>query len=181
MIPRPLPIGAPGSDLGYAHALKHWMNPREMWEDIADGVPDEARPRAAWERWSALGVDPVAEAKAPGPTLTARWAEVEPAWSDGYLATICRLLAPLADPPTGWAPRPDKARWAVHPGEGVVVEVQLRRGEWELYTAYRACDFKLPDYRCPPRDAASVSLRRTLALNAARKRVASFRGQGRNE
>lgn len=178
MTPALFARGAPGEDLGYAHTLKHWMNPREMWEDIADGVPEHARPRAQWEAWIAHGVDPVVEATAPSAALSALWRELEPAWKEGYAATVLRRAAPLSDPPNGWLWRVSRGRWVVHAGAGVLIEVQKSQGIWSLYTAYRAVDFKLRDYRCPPQDAASVSLRMTLAESGARKRIAVLRAQG---
>jgi len=172
------PRGAPGQDLGYAHTLKHWMNPQEMWEDISGEVPEHARPKAQWESWTARGVDPVAEARKPGATLTALWSELDPAWQSGYAATVITLAAPHAEPPGSWVRHGERGRWMLDAGDGVLIVVQTSKDEWALYTAYRAADFRLTDYRCPPRDAASVSLRKTLAKNAARKRVAALRGQG---
>lgn len=174
-----LPPGAPGSDLGFAHTLKHWMNPREMWEDVAEAVPEVSRPRAQWEGWRARGVDPVAEATAPGPALTALWDEVKPAYADGYGACV-RALADANPPPPGgdWLWRPKPGVWVRHAGEGVLLVVRKARGRWEMYTAYRRLDFRLDDYRCPPRDAASVSLRRKLAEGAARRRMAALRERG---
>ncbi len=169
--------GGPDEHLGLSHTLKHYLRPQEMWEDICDDVDPAQRPGAAagslprltppaWEQW-----------RDPPASLRGAWAQLEPAYREGYGALILALADALPDP-TGdphacWIRR--DFRRTSHAGDGVLLTIRWRAGGWLLHTAYRPMDFRLARHECPPTDSKSVSIRRRLAELAAVRRMAAWR------
>jgi hypothetical protein len=45
---KPFPAGEPGQHLGASHVAKHWLNPGEHWDDLAEplGIHEAVRPPA---------------------------------------------------------------------------------------------------------------------------------------
>lgn len=168
----PMPEGAPGVHQGISHTIKHYLSPPEMWEDVADGVPEAVRPARQSERLERL--DPGAWARMPraNADLSAAWGSFAATFREGYWHLVEPLLAAMPAPPAAPWVRDVKGVWRAHAGDGIVVEVTSRGGEWHLWTALRPSDFVLRDYRCPPRDPRSVSLRRKLAIAFAARKVA---------
>lgn len=165
----PWPDGIPGDRAGIAHTVKHWLDPREMWDDIADAVDDPLRPRAVLE---ALDVPaPWEVAYAPTAALIARWTTLRAPYRQGYLSVVLAGVAAHATPPQSWTPI-DSGRRAAALAGGIFVVIAPSRGEWALATAHRPIDFKLKDPDCPPRDAKSVHLRTMMTELAARKKLA---------
>jgi hypothetical protein len=161
--------GIPGDRAGIAHTLKHWLDPREMWEDIADAVDAQLRPRAVLD---ALALpSPWDVAYTPTPELIARWTTLRAAYRQGYLSVVLAGAAAHASLPESWTPIDSGRRAAALPG-GIFVVIAPSRGEWALATAHRPFDFKLLDPECPPRDAKSVHLRKMMTELAARKKLA---------
>lgn len=161
--------GIPGDRAGIAHTVKHWLDPREMWDDIADGVDIQLRPRAVLE---ALALhSPWDFAYAPTAPLIARWTTLRAPYRQGYLSVVLAGVTAHAAPPETWTPIDAGRRAAALPG-GIFAVVAPSRGEWALVTAHRPIDFKLVDPDCPPRDPKSVHLRRMMTELAARKKLA---------
>jgi hypothetical protein len=150
----PMADGDLTNHLGLSHAWCHYANPREMWEDIVpNAVPPEARPQAVWE---AVQPTPPPHPESEGSLRTA--------YRHGYFPTVASLVEPLPQVGAPWSRHPTKPRLRrAHVGDGVVVYLQGDR----LHTAFRPVDFKIPDYRCPPRDAKNVSIRRSVAASHA--------------
>lgn len=166
----PWPNGVPGERLGIAHTVKHWLDPREMWEDVAEPADDDARPRHVLRT---LDVPhPWEQAYSPSPILASRWSELGVIYRTGYLTVLLDSLARHAELPERWA-RIAAGRRAAATTDGIYVEVRpARDGRWQLYTAYRPADFKLVNPECPPRDPTSVQLRRGIATLQARRKLA---------
>lgn len=161
-----LPDGTLDQNLGVTHTLHHWCNPRELWEDLLlppdplISVPAEHWPRQLWEK----------NADSPVPSTVPGW--LRSAYHQGYGAAVQTLVVSQALPsPPSWI-RHKKGYWLGHVGAGVLVGVEIKAGEPSLYTAYRAADFKLTDYRCPPQNPESVLLRRRIAAHQASQRLA---------
>lgn len=157
-----LPEGTLDKHLGISHTIKHWCNPAEMWEDIflapdaSVSVPEHCRPYQAWLTLTTHG---------PNPSYLSQ------VYHHGYGHTL-QLVASTQ-------PAPDHVPWTKHPngyqichiGEGILLGVRRSKQEWRMHTAYRAADFKLKSYHCPPRDPQSVSLRRCIAHHQATQRL----------
>lgn len=174
MNPHFYPPGEPGAHEGISHTLKHYLNPLEMWEDLAAELPEAVRPRPTWE---ALPRVPLAEIP-PHPEVAARWSALAEVYQNGYTPLVRAQLRPLTAPPSApWVriPGPGRRVWGAHVGEGVLV-VLSKAGGFVL-TAYRPQDFALKDYACPPRSPRVVLFRKELARLTADRRVAAWKGQ----
>ncbi len=173
----PMPDGQPDQHLGVSHTLKHYLAPTEAWEDLALDLPAHARPRDLAIRLELTEADCELEGEARAELIARRWTDFLNAFRDGYTPTVMRIGEEAAGPdqaPGQWHEHKD--RWLGHIGQGIVVWVsRTKDGRWRLYTAYRPADFKLRDYSCPPVNAASVSIRRQLAVQLATKHVAAKR------
>lgn len=160
------PPGGRGDHLGLSHALKHYLNPSEAWDDIADDVPEDLRPRAVWKH-----------AEGP-PDPAAHYDLLLRTYQRGYGALVKQVASPLAEPPEAppWCRHPKgNGRWASHAGNGVVLVARRRRDNWHMHTAYRASRFKFTDYARLPAHDSIVELRRKMASCFAEKIVARWR------
>ena len=169
-----LPDGRPTEHLGISHMLRHWCRPREQWEDLLlepqppFSAPEAMWPSQLWELLSAAGLEP----ETGPPWAGLRWESLRSSYRQGYGTVVLSLAASLPLPPQApWARHP-KGHWMTHAGHGVLLGVKHRRDGHQLHTAYRPADFKLRDYRCPPRDIQNVSLRRRIAEHRAAQRLA---------
>lgn len=160
--------------LGVSHTLKHYLRASEMWQDVAEAVPDTAQPRPL-----ALALE-VVDSSLDDPAYARRlrgehWTSLRHAHHDGYHPIVAGLAEDLPEPHAPGSSRRwvvDRGRFIAHAGEGVVLTVARERDGWRVWTAYRAADFRLRDYRCPPSDPRNVSLRRKLATATAERRLA---------
>lgn len=168
--------GNPGEHAGISHALKHYLDPREMWEDIAGEVEPHLRPLAFCERLPPLTPPVWEQWQAPTRELAPLWNSLRPLYRLGYARIVRALAEPLAEPFTPGSPwaRGDDSHGA-HIGQGVVLWVRRAPNGWRMTTAYRPVDFKLREHACPPRDATSVSLRGAIARFQADRHLARWR------
>lgn len=154
------PEGHLDNKQGFSHARKHFLNIREMWDDLTVVEP-LLRPR-----------DLVAALRQGEPEEPV----VRRAFHQGYLPALQALVDGFAGPiPWTLCRRGSQAssREAAHIGEGVlVVRGAGAPDQVRVITAYRPADFRLTDPDCPPRDTRSVSLRRKIAEAKARRMVA---------
>ena len=161
-----LPPGRPGEDLGVAHLLKHWLNPGELWDDLAQDVAPDARPRALRAALPATLI-PVWDAPtSPDGTVRGRWGQLETVYQQGYGAVVQQLAAAIDSPdqaPQAWvqAGKQRLPTW-VCADTGVVLRVRRQHGEWQLYTAFRPTIRQFAEMPCPPQDITSVQLRKRL-------------------
>ena len=193
MRPERLLPGTAAQPLGVWHAVRHYLKPEEMWQDIASELPPEVQPLQGWQRISFLHPRPCDQRAPAAPALAALWPDLGPFHSEAYAPLVERLAEPLPEPPPGPPPGPERdgapgpwvhrapsgrgaGVWACHAGRGVLVEVYARP-RWPLRTAYRNFDFKLKDYECPPRDRQSVERRTRIAGWAAERRIALLRAR----
>lgn len=161
-----LPPGRPGEDLGVAHLLKHWLNPGEQWDDLAQDVPADARPRDLRAALPATLTPIWDNPTRPDGTVRSRWGQLETVYRQGYGAVVQHLAAAIDSPdqaPLAWV-RGGAQRlptW-VDSHSGVVLRVRRVREVWQLYTAFRPSIRQYAEMPCPPQDAASVQLRKRL-------------------
>ncbi len=172
----PMAAGSAYDHCGVSHTLKHFLAPTEVWEDITnESTPEASRPRAAATRLGIHESHCALEGNERTELLAYLWTELLPIFKDGYRRTVTTLAADVPDPhtaPERWRlQRGD--RWIGHIGAGVVMVVSPLRERWHVHTAYRPADFRLRDYSCPPTDAASVSLRKRLAVAFAKMHMAT--------
>ena len=176
-----LPEGKPGQHLGISHAVKHYLSPSEMWEDLAADLPESVRPAAViealgdagqlvWEQW---GGD-------VQPALAARWDDLKNAYHVGYIALVTEQSAEARGPdqaPSEWV-RDDTGRTTALGDSGILYKVRQRAAGWEMYTAFRPYRFPYSAHWCPPRDAANVSIRRRISAWRAHQWLAYRRTDG---
>ena len=169
-----LPDGKPTEHLGISHMLRHWCRPQELWEDLLlppeplHTVPSGCRPPILWELLAAARQVPEQEL----PWVGLDWERLRVPYRQGYAAVVTALAVALPPPPQAPWVRHPKGYWMAHIGAGVLLGVKARRNDNQFHTAYRATDFKLRNYRCPPQDPQSVSLRRRIAEHQAAQRLA---------
>lgn len=162
----PLPEGSPRQHQGFSHTLKHYLSPAEMWEDLADDLPQSVRPQGVVESLGELDT-PAWTQQAPAiePALAQQWRGLRDAYHVGYIGTVAQHAADVPDPseaPQRWQRKYNRA--TTHLGEsGIVYRVIRRKGAWEMYTAFRVSKYPHPAHWCPPRDAGSVSIRKTIS------------------
>ena len=175
---RLLPDGRPGQHLGISHTLKHYLDPREMWQDIAGDIAPAQQPLQILAKLPPLSTPPHEQHRTPEPALSSSWEPLRSVYRRGYGLLITQGLDRMPAPdvePSQWVRHDQRCSTAL-PG-GVIVSL-IRRGDtWNLYTSFRNVNFRLLRYDCPPRDAENVSRRRALAEIQARRWLALKRAQ----
>jgi len=163
----PMPDGLPHEHLGMSHVCKHYLNPAEVWEDLAAWVEPELRPLALIARLGAPMRVPEEQDFVP------KWAEphrelLGAVNRRGYTVAVNALLEERTEPPTlGWFASDDD--FIGTPGRGVLVIVKCWRARWELVTAYRALRYHFATP--PPDDPYSRKNRNTLAEKRALRKL----------
>lgn len=161
----PLPDGRPGQHLGISHTLKHYLDPSEVWEDLA---PDDLMYRP----WSVLDglahVEPAVwkQWPAPGPVVSGLWSsELKSIYRHGYFATLLALTRDLSPPGDRlWtrSARGHEVYLRLTP-EGVILIVGKEAAGAGLRTAFRPLGFPRKTHVDVAMDPASRERRANLA------------------
>jgi hypothetical protein len=177
MRPVLLPDGHPGEHLGISHTLKHYLDPREMWEDLAGDLEERLRPSRVAARLFALSAEPWRLHAEEGRELEGVWNSLRVVYRKGYAGILLALAEELPEPMSAGSPwvSDKKGAWLAHLDDGVVLRVRWGRYGWRMETAFRPVDFKLTSHACPPRDARNVAIRRAMARHQAERHLARFR------
>jgi hypothetical protein len=80
--------GVPGEHLGISHTLKHYLAPKELWQDVAHVVAAELRPVDFLARHFAAGTPWLHWGEAVTDAEVAKWPELATAFEQGYLHII---------------------------------------------------------------------------------------------
>lgn len=88
---RPPKAGKPGQHLGASHVAKHWLNPAEHWDDLAEPlrIPEAIRPPGLAAEVARCGENSphTIKPRDPSPGLRAAWPALEAGY-EAYVAVI---------------------------------------------------------------------------------------------
>jgi hypothetical protein len=133
--------GQPGEHLGISHTLKHYLNPSELWQDVAQAVEEPLRPiqfleahyrhDTPWDRWGNQANDRDVQL----------WETLSDLYFRGYQQVINDYCAA---PPDGTVVRRSENRMirTFHLGDGILLEVFDGR-PWRMRTAHRTTGVEL--------------------------------------
>lgn len=167
-----------GQKLGVKHTLKHYLNPGEAWDDLADDVPDNVRPYVVDGLIGRLEPPAYRQYERPGKVIEGHWEHLKEVHRGGYFAVTQSSVAELSIPPAPpWVRQPARVcgrkprgpRYVTVARGGIFVSIDPRA--YELKTAYRL-DLKLRTFDGLKRDRRSRERRIQLSDLEMRKQVA---------
>jgi len=134
------PPGEPGTHKGISHAIKHYLNPAELWDDLADDIDPYLRPQSLL-RDLKIPTPPATHEKyrEPCDAMRAAW----PKFGLVFLQAYGRIVSQYCDqmPPYEWKKwrALDRLgiRHAAHLGSGILVIVSRSPHHEVLRTAFR--------------------------------------------
>jgi hypothetical protein len=137
VLPEP---GAPGKHLGISHAIKHYLNPAELWDDLADDIDANLRPMNVLRELKIPEPPPLHEKHLePCAAMRAAWSKFGLVFSQAYGRIVSQYCDQM--PPYAWKKwRPlDRLgiRHAAHLGSGILVVVSRSARHDVLRTAFR--------------------------------------------
>lgn len=169
VLPEP---GAPGKHLGISHAIKHYLNPAELWDDLAEDIDANLRPMNVLRELKIPEPPPLHEKHLePCAAMRAAWSKFGLVFSQAYGKIISQYCNQM--PPYGWGKwkriDPGKISHVGHIGAGVVAIIGWQGRHDLLKTAYRPYHYKfsLP----PPADRFSRSQRLLAFKHRAEREV----------
>jgi hypothetical protein len=163
--------GEPGEHLGISHTLKHYLAPKEMWQDVAHVVSSEFRPveflarhfpeGTPWMHWGQKVTD----------AEKAKWRELESAFRDGYLHVVTEYAKTLPELSVRFVAHGQRILM-LHLGDGILLQL-YDRAQPRVRTAFRKVGVSLHTQRA----YEAVSQR----LDALGKRLKQARYKARRQ
>lgn len=169
-----MPLGRPGEHKGVSHALKHYLNPAELWDDVAQSIAEENVPSMALNSPPLEGRDC---SKFIGPAssiLAPDWPHLERLCASGYFE-IVREYARTGIESQRTFQKDTTTVLLLHLGDGILLEAYLPKRQ--MRSAYRDPGVTLSSpraYWLLRRDEDALRRRLTQARTRAERRFTSF-------